>query len=84
MLIRVEDWAPREKILKSYELLARYVMPQFQGSLVGIQTSNQWAADIKDSLQVNRKAALQAAETLIKNDNKYECAPGGLIVIPPL
>jgi len=38
-------------------------MPQFQGSLVGIQTSNQWAADIKDSLQVNRKAALQAAET---------------------
>ena len=63
LLIRVEDWAPREKILKSYELLARYVMPQFQGSLVGIQTSNQWAADIKDSLQVNRKAALQAAET---------------------
>ena len=62
LLIRVEDWAPREKILKSYELLARYVMPQFQGSLIGIQTSNKWAADIKDSLQVNRKAALQAAE----------------------
>ena len=62
LLIRVEDWAPREKILKSYELLARYVMPQFQGSLVGIETSNQWAGQLKDSLQVNRKAALQAAE----------------------
>ena len=32
MLVRVEDWAPREKILRSYELLARYVMPHFQGS----------------------------------------------------
>ena len=31
------DWAPREKILHSYELLARYVMPHFQGSLVGIR-----------------------------------------------
>ena len=61
LLIRVEDWAPRDKILRSYELLARYVMPQFQGSLVGISTSNQWASQIKDSLQVNRRAGLQAA-----------------------
>ena len=60
-MIRVEDWAPRDKILRSYELLARYVMPQFQGSLVGIETSRQWAAQIKDDLQVNRRAGLQAA-----------------------
>ena len=33
------DWASREKTLKSYELLARYVMPHFQGSLVGLETS---------------------------------------------
>jgi limonene 1,2-monooxygenase len=61
LLIRVEDWAPRDKIMRSYELLARYVMPQFQGSLVGIETSNQWAAHMKDELQVNRRAGLQAA-----------------------
>jgi limonene 1,2-monooxygenase len=61
LLIRVEDWAPRDKILRSYELLARYVMPQFQGSLVGIETSNRWASQIKDTLQVNRRAGLQAA-----------------------
>ena len=61
LLIRVEDWAPRDKILRSYELLARYVMPQFQGSLVGIEASSQWAAQIKDDLQVNRLAGIQAA-----------------------
>ncbi len=61
LLIRVEDWAPREKILRSYELLARYVMPKFQGSLLGIEASNNWAAQIKDELQVNRRAGLDAA-----------------------
>ena len=61
LLIRVEDWAPRDKILRSYELLARYVMPGFQGSLVGIESSNNWAAQIKDELQVNRRAGLDAA-----------------------
>ena len=61
LLIRVEDWAPRDKILHSYELLARYVMPRFQGSLVGIESSNNWAAQIKDELQVNRRAGLDAA-----------------------
>ena len=43
-MIRVEDWAPREKVLRSYELLARYVMPHFQGSLAGIQASARWAS----------------------------------------
>ena len=60
-MIRVEDWAPREKILHSYELLARYVMPHFQGSLVGIQTSNQWASDRREALQTNRIAGLRRA-----------------------
>ena len=31
MLVRAEDWAPRDKLHRSYELMARYVMPQFQG-----------------------------------------------------
>ncbi len=30
-------------MLRSYELLARYVMPYFQGSTVGTAASNQWA-----------------------------------------
>ena len=60
-LVRVEDWAPRDKINRSYELLARYVMPRFQGSLVGIETSQKWAADRIDALQANRYAGLKAA-----------------------
>ena len=62
LMIRVEDWAPRDKIFRSYELLARYVMPQFQGSLVGIQTSNQWASEKREQLQTNRVAGLRAAD----------------------
>jgi limonene 1,2-monooxygenase len=60
-MVRVEDWAPRDQINRSYELLARYVMPKFQGSVVGIETSNQWATDRKDALQANRYAGLKAA-----------------------
>lgn len=60
-MIRVEDWAPMDQLHRSYELLARYVMPKFQGSLVGIETSNQWASDRKDALQANRYAGLKAA-----------------------
>ena len=60
-LVRVEDWARREKTLHSYELMARHVMPHFQGSLVGITASNQWASDRKDALQANRIAGLKRA-----------------------
>lgn len=61
LLIRVEDWATREKTLHSYELFARYVMPRFQGSLAGIQVSNRWASERKDALQVDRLAGLKRA-----------------------
>jgi hypothetical protein len=36
-------------------------MPRFQGSLAGIQASNQWASARKDALQVNRIAGLKRA-----------------------
>ncbi|MGQ4808783.1 Limonene 1,2-monooxygenase [Candidatus Entotheonellaceae bacterium PAL068K] len=61
LLVRAEDWAPREKLLHSYELLARYVMPHFQGSLAGIEVSNQWASSRKAALQANRIAGLKRA-----------------------
>ena len=61
MLVRVEDWAPRDKLHRSYELMARYVMPQFQGTLDGITRSQQWASNLRDTLQVNRRAGLERA-----------------------
>jgi limonene 1,2-monooxygenase len=61
LLLRAEDWAPRDKLHRSYELMARYVMPQFQGSLTGIVASNQRSASMKESLQANRRAGLRRA-----------------------
>jgi limonene 1,2-monooxygenase len=61
LLLRAEDWAPRDKLHRSYELLARYVMPQFQGSLTGIIDSQQRSASMKESLQANRRAGLKRA-----------------------
>ncbi len=60
-MIRVEDWAPRDKIDRSYELLARYVMPHFQGSLEGIKISRDWASERREDLQRNRYAGIKAA-----------------------
>ncbi len=35
ILFTVKEWAPREAVLRSYELFARQVMPALQGSTVG-------------------------------------------------
>ena len=61
MLARVEDWAPREKILRSYELLARYVMPHFQGSVAPLQRSNKWAQDNRDPIHERRVLGVRTA-----------------------
>ena len=77
-MIRVEDWAPRDKLHRSYELLARYVMPHFQGSLIGIETSNQWAAERIEVLQANRYAGLKAAtDTFDRQPQPQLALPGG-------
>jgi limonene 1,2-monooxygenase len=60
-LVRVEDWVRRDKRQHSYELMARYVMPHFQGTVRGIMASNQWARDRKDSLHANAIAGLKQA-----------------------
>ena len=52
---------PRDKLHRSYELMARYVMPQFQGSLTGIVASNRRSASMKETLQANRRAGLRRA-----------------------
>ena len=39
IIITSKEWAPRDKIWRSYELFARYVMPEFQGSLVGLRAA---------------------------------------------
>ena len=62
LLVQVVDWAPREKLLHSYELLARYVMPHFQGSLAGVKASNQWAREHTPDIEAMRTRAMERAQ----------------------
>ena len=61
-LVQAIDWAPREKILLSFELLARYVMPQFQGSVVSTAASSRWTAERKEVLGSGRTRAIERAQ----------------------
>src|SRR6266581_479689 len=54
-----QDLAPRDKVLRSYELMARYVMPHFQGSLAGLHVSNQWA---RTRSEATRESMVQAVD----------------------
>lgn len=60
-LVQTVDWAPRDTMMRSYELLARYVMPQFQGSVLSTAASNRWAAEHRDTLVAGRTRAIDQA-----------------------
>jgi limonene 1,2-monooxygenase len=45
MLQMAHEWADREATMKSYELIARYVIPRFQNATEGTVKSRDWAAD---------------------------------------
>lgn len=62
LMVWGNEWAPREKVLRSYELLARHVMPRFQGSLVGIESSNAVARERSEATGRERTAAIEAAQ----------------------
>ena len=62
-LVQTVDWAPRDKMLHSYELLARYVMPEFQGTALGTTASDTWAYERRELLMAGRVQALEHART---------------------
>jgi limonene 1,2-monooxygenase len=61
LAILAHEWASREKILHSYELLARYVMPVFQGSLTSLERSNAWAQKESGALFAKVTASIERA-----------------------
>jgi len=61
LLNLAHEWTTREKIIHSYELFARYVMPEFQGTTRGTKRSIAWTVENKDSLMAGRNAALEKA-----------------------
>lgn len=61
LLIQATEWGTRQQVLHSYELIARYVMPKFQGSLVNLSRSQSWSSNKKDEFQALRSKAVQRA-----------------------
>ena len=60
-LIQATEWGTREQVRHSYELLARYVMPHFQGSIASLDRSQQWSEGKKGELLQARKDAMTRA-----------------------
>ena len=67
-MIQATEWGTREQVMHSYELIARYVMPHFQGSLSSLQKSQKWSYEHRDQLQALKTVSLdQATESYKKN-----------------
>ena len=63
ILFRAHEWANREQTLRSFELFARYVMPQFQGSLDPIVGSSTWARENRKQVFGSTVEAVRRAFT---------------------
>ena len=62
VMVQVVDWASREHMMHSFELIARNVMPRFQQSLPGLVASQADTARQVLALDVERKASLAQAQ----------------------
>ena len=58
-------WADFDATRKSYELIARFVMPRFQGQLLAREEALRWAKSMHPQLSEKRRqaAALEPAKT---------------------
>ena len=61
LLVISTEFGNRQQVMYSYELLARYVMPQFQGSLTSLENSAKWTAEKAPMLWDLRKQSLKIA-----------------------
>jgi limonene 1,2-monooxygenase len=72
LLVQAQDWATREHQLRSYELLARYVMPRFQGTRDGVEMSYRHAAETREQTHQAMTAAIERA--FLKRERERELA----------
>jgi len=54
------DWANREATLHSYELMARYVIPHFNGRLAAPYAAHEWGKAMRDQIFTESFAAIGA------------------------
>lgn len=62
LLIWATEWGTREQVLHSYELIARYVKPHFQGSLANLRTSAMWSSAQRGEIMDLRTQAIEKAK----------------------
>jgi len=60
-VVMANDWADREAMFHSYELMARDVFPRFQGSTDAMNASQSWARRDRDELLEGSKQAVISA-----------------------
>ena len=61
LLVQATEFGTREQVLRSYELMSRYVMPHFQGSIASLNQSQAWSRGIRDDLAEQRTRAMARA-----------------------
>ena len=54
------DWANREATMRSWELVARYVFPEFDGSVTRLRASQQYLHDNQADLMAGASRAVMA------------------------
>ncbi len=54
-------WTTREQTWRTYDMLARYVMPRIQGLLGPVQRTMKWVAEHKEPLAQNTVSAVRKA-----------------------
>ena len=68
------EWADREQTLHSFELMARYVMPEFQDQNTWLRRSNEWTQAHKEGLIGGTRAAIFKA--IAENKDAAPLLPG--------
>jgi limonene 1,2-monooxygenase len=64
LLVTVQDWASRQQTKHSFELLARYVMPHFKGSLTSLRASQRWVSEHRTDFTAQAHEAARQATTV--------------------
>ncbi|MGH9086349.1 MAG: LLM class flavin-dependent oxidoreductase, partial [Acidimicrobiales bacterium] len=70
-LTMAQEWADRPAMWRSYELMARYVFPHFQGSAEQTTASRDWAAENRPEF-IN--AATSAIMTAVQSHHQEKAA----------
>jgi limonene 1,2-monooxygenase len=71
------DWANPEATARSYDLFARWVMPEFQGTLQSVRRSRQHSIDTFERLSAAQAAAIAAAKERYEGERRVGQESGG-------